>query len=108
MIVKTVGDFCQGTSISGISNVGKERESNVRRIVWFVIFCGGLAGTIYTLKSVIETLLEYPTTTSITYPHQNKVVKMCEIDTWGFLQFLIRLLLPDTFSGSDCVQSKQS
>ena len=73
VVRKTLNEFCQSTSISGISNAGKEKESNVRWTAWLIVFLVGLGATGYTLWSVIVAIISYPTTTSISYIHQNLV-----------------------------------
>ena len=74
VIRKTLDEFCQSTSISGISNAGKEKESNIRWTAWLIIFLIGLGATGYTLGLVIVAFISYPTTTSISYTHQNSVI----------------------------------
>ena len=66
-------DFIQETSISGISNAGKENKSFARRTVWFLIFVVGAVATGFSLISVIYSILNYPTTTSVTVKHNSRV-----------------------------------
>ena len=68
-------DFIQETSISGISNAGKENKSVARRTVWFLIFVIGAVATGFSLISVIHSIFDYPTTTSVTVKHNSKVKK---------------------------------
>ena len=70
----TLLEFCKETSISGISNVGKEGKSASRKAIWLLIFLAGASGTVWTLFQVITEFLQYPTTTSVTYDYLKKVI----------------------------------
>ena len=73
VVQKTLSHFCQETSISGISNAGKENISSIRKSIWFLIFLAGVAATIGALYKVFQTVLAYPTTTSTFLTYKSKV-----------------------------------
>ena len=73
VVQKTLSHFCQQTSISGISNAGKENISLTRKSIWFLIFLAGVGATIWSLCTVILAVLKYPTTTSTYLKYEPKV-----------------------------------
>ena len=87
--------FCQETSISGLSNAGIEGKSRIRKTLWVLIFLLGLAATAWTLFEVINSFLQYPTTTSITFSYRSKVrvqwLKTLHKTTIKTVIFFIRL-----------------
>ena len=98
-------EFCKETSISGISNVGKEGKSVHRKAIWFLIFLAGASLTGWSLIQVITELLQFPTTTSVTYDYLKKVIfRFCLFKHLKVANLIA--CLPDSFSGCDNMQSK--
>ena len=62
---ETWDHFWQQTSIAGVSNAGKATYP-FRRTVWLLIFTIFLGLTVYSLKVVVEHILEYPVDTAVT------------------------------------------
>ena len=73
VVLDTLEKFCKKTSISGISNASQERISLTRRTIWCLVFLAGVGATIWSLYTVILTVLAYPTTTSTFVKYESKV-----------------------------------
>ena len=73
VVLNTLENFCKQTSISGISNASQEKISVTRRAIWCLVFLSGVGATIWSLYTVILTVLAYPTTTSTFFVYEPKV-----------------------------------
>ena len=54
VIWQTWDRFWQETSINGVSNAGKARDSALRRVIWTVIFILGLVATSLSANYVLQ------------------------------------------------------
>lgn len=58
--------------ITGLNNAGRSKQW-IRRVIWMVIFLGGLAGTLHSTYVVVQDMLDYPVDTTVTITTQESV-----------------------------------
>ena len=66
--------FWQETSISGVNNAGKARNSFLRRLCWIGVFILGAFATGFSMNIVITEYMDFPVTTTITIEHKDQVI----------------------------------